>query len=233
MMSQIISQSNALAEQIYHKVKQDIFDFYLLPHDRFTETQIAERYAVSRTPVRDALYRLQREGYLDVAFRRGWTVRPLDFTRIDELYDLRVVLESAAVERICARPDTPPVLESLRRQWLVAEDQRESEPRIVAEMDENFHIGLVEASGNREMLRVHREVTEHIRIVRRLDFFKSARVEHTYNEHGRILAALFRRKSDDVLLMLRAHIEQSKIEVRKISLSMLADARRKHGQEQG
>ena len=232
-MSQIISQSNALAEHIYHKIKQDIFDFYLLPHDRFTETQIAERYAVSRTPVRDALYRLQREGYLDVAFRRGWTVRPLDFTRIDELYDLRVVLESAAVERICARHDTPSVLEDLQRRWLVTEDQRESEPHIVAEMDENFHIGLVEASGNREMLRVHREVTEHIRIVRRLDFFKSARIEHTYNEHGRILTALFRRQSEDALLMLRAHIGQSKIEVRKISISMLAEARRKHDKASG
>ncbi|WP_400190104.1 GntR family transcriptional regulator [Klebsiella pneumoniae] len=55
-MSQIISQSNALAEHIYQKLKQEIFDFYLLPHDRFTETQIAERFEVSRTPVRDALY---------------------------------------------------------------------------------------------------------------------------------------------------------------------------------
>ena len=48
-------QTNALGEQIYLRIKQEIFDFYLLPHDRFTETQIAERYQVSRTPVRDAL----------------------------------------------------------------------------------------------------------------------------------------------------------------------------------
>ena len=229
-MSQIISQSNALAEHIYQKLKQEIFDFYLLPHDRFTETQIAERFEVSRTPVRDALYRLQREGYLDVAVRRGWTVRPLDFSRIDNLYDLRVVLESAAVDRICARADTPAKLTARGRIWLVAEAERESAPSVVSEMDENFHIDLVASSGNLEMLRVHREVTEHIRIVRRLDFFKSARVDHTYDEHCRILNALFRRKRDDALLMLRAHIEQSKIEVRKISLSMLADARQRHQQ---
>jgi DNA-binding GntR family transcriptional regulator len=55
-------------------------------------------------------------------------------------------------------------------------------------------------------------------------------VDHTYDEHCRILNALFRRKRDDALLMLRAHIEQSKIEVRKISLSMLADARQRHQQ---
>ncbi|KEZ68421.1 GntR family transcriptional regulator, partial [Pseudomonas syringae pv. syringae FF5] len=71
--------TNALAEDVYRRLKQEIFDFYLLPCDRFTETQLADRYQVSRTPVRDALYRLQREGYLDVEFRRGWSVKPLDF----------------------------------------------------------------------------------------------------------------------------------------------------------
>ena len=51
-------QAVSLADQVYQRVKQDIFDFVLLPHDRFSENQIAERYQVSRTPVRDALYAL-------------------------------------------------------------------------------------------------------------------------------------------------------------------------------
>jgi DNA-binding GntR family transcriptional regulator len=221
---------NALAEQIYLRLKQEIFDFYLLPHDRFTETQIAERYQVSRTPVRDALYRLQREGYLDVEFRRGWMVRPLDFGRIDELYDLRVVLESAAVDRLCTQLDLPELLSSLCEIWMVPPDQRHTEMQLVAELDEKFHSGLVAATRNREMAKVHREVTEHIRIVRRLDFSKRARIEETYNEHAAILKALLARKRDDVLLMLRAHIEQSKIEVRKLSLSMLSEARRRYGE---
>lgn len=220
-------QTNALGEQIYLRIKQEIFDFYLLPHDRFTETQIAERYQVSRTPVRDALYRLQREGYLKVEFRRGWMVKPLDFARIDELYDLRIVLESAAVDRLCGLVDLPEMLEALCQVWIVPQDQRHTDMQTVAELDEAFHSGLVAATGNREMLRVHREVTEHIRIVRRLDFSQRARIEETYNEHVSILKALRLRKRDDTLLMLRAHIEQSKIEVRKLSLSMLSEARRR------
>jgi DNA-binding GntR family transcriptional regulator len=220
-------QTNALGEQIYLRIKQEIFDFYLLPHDRFTETQIAERYKVSRTPVRDALYRLQREGYLEVEFRRGWMVKPLDFARIDELYDLRIVLESAAVDRLCGLVDLPEMLEALCQVWIVPQDQRHTDMQTVAELDEAFHSGLVAATGNREMLRVHREVTEHIRIVRRLDFSQRARIEETYNEHVSILKALRLRKRDDTLLMLRAHIEQSKIEVRKLSLSMLSEARRR------
>ncbi|NWC96140.1 MULTISPECIES: GntR family transcriptional regulator [unclassified Pseudomonas] len=220
--------TNALAEDVYRRLKQEIFDFYLLPQDRFTETQLAARYQVSRTPVRDALYRLQREGYLDVEFRRGWSVKPLDFVQIDQLYDLRIVLESAAVERICQSAEVHPALDGLRQQWLVPREHWHSDMQRVADMDEYFHTGLVEASGNLEMARVHQGVTERIRIVRRLDFLKSARIEHTYLEHAAILKALQARKRDEALLLLRSHVEISKLEVRKLTLSMLSEARKQH-----
>ncbi|MDC3742310.1 GntR family transcriptional regulator [Pseudomonas syringae pv. syringae] len=220
--------TNALAEDVYRRLKQEIFDFYLLPYDRFTETQLADRYQVSRTPVRDALYRLQREGYLDVEFRRGWSVRPLDFNQIDQLYDLRIVLECAAVERICASAEVHPELTVLRQHWLIDRDGWQIDMQVVADLDEQFHTQLVAASGNLEMARIHQEVTERIRIVRRLDFFKSARIEHTYLEHAAILNALQARKRDEALLLLRSHVEISKLEVRKLTISMLSDARRRY-----
>jgi DNA-binding GntR family transcriptional regulator len=220
--------TNALAEDVYRRLKQEIFDFYLLPYDRFTETQLADRYQVSRTPVRDALYRLQREGYLDVEFRRGWSVKPLDFNKIDQLYDLRIVLECAAVERICASAEVHPELTVLRQHWLIDRDSWQIDMQVVADLDEQFHTQLVAASGNLEMARIHQEVTERIRIVRRLDFFKSARIEHTYLEHAAILNALQARKRDEALLLLRSHVEISKLEVRKLTISMLSDARRRY-----
>ncbi|MEX5566693.1 GntR family transcriptional regulator [Pseudomonas syringae] len=220
--------TNALAEDVYRRLKQEIFDFYLLPYDRFTETQLADRYQVSRTPVRDALYRLQREGYLDVEFRRGWSVRPLDFNQIDQLYDLRIVLECAAVERIYASAEVHPELTILRQHWLIDRDCWQIDMQVVADLDEQFHTQLVAASGNLEMARIHQEVTERIRIVRRLDFFKSARIEHTYLEHAAILNALQARKRDEALLLLRSHVEISKLEVRKLTISMLSDARRRY-----
>ena len=58
-----------LTERIYQQIKQDIFTFRLLPGDRFSENEIAERVEASRTPVREALTRLQREGFVDVSFR--------------------------------------------------------------------------------------------------------------------------------------------------------------------
>ena len=92
------------------------------------------------------------------------------------------------------------------------------------ELDEQFHATLVRAAGNAEMARVHWDVTEHIRIVRCLDFTRGDRVEATYQEHAKILRAIMQRKPDSALL-LRSHIEQSKAEVRKIALHALFEAR--------
>jgi DNA-binding GntR family transcriptional regulator len=218
------SPANPLAEQVYARLKDDIFDFRLLPGDRFTETEMAGRYEVSRTPLRDALYRLQREGYLEVEFRRGWQVRNLDFVYFDNLYDLRIVLEIAALERICQMEDTPPELSEMKDIWLVPEDQREQDGRRVAQLDEMFHTSLVSAAGNQEMSRVHADLTERIRIIRRLDFTQGKRVDATYLEHAKLLRLLLRRKVTEASLLLRSHIQESKLEVRKITLHKLHEA---------
>ena len=219
------SPANALAEQVYLRLKSDIFDFRLLPGERFTETAMAALHEVSRTPMRDALYRLQREGYLDVEFRRGWQVRNLDFAQFDNFYDLRIVLECAALERICQMPDTPAELEALKAIWLVPDAERENDGRVVAQLDEQFHTGLVSAAGNAELTRVHAELTEKIRIIRRLDFTQDKRVDATYQEHAKLLKLVLRRKATEALLLLRSHITESKLEVRKITLHKLQQAR--------
>ena len=224
-----------LAERIYGQLKDDIFEFRLLPGDRFSEGEVAERMAASRTPVRQALYRLEREGYLEVYFRSGWQVKPFDFAHFEELYDVRIVLEQAAVKRLCDRDteETPALLSELKRLWMVAPEQRLEDGREVSRLDERFHCQLVEATGNREMARLHGEVSEKIRIIRRLDFTQTPRVEATYDEHARILGAILSRRCEEAQLLLKAHIEVSKAEVRKITLHMLHSARERAVQAQG
>ena len=68
---------------------------------------------------------------------------------------------------------------------------------------------------------MHADVTERIRIVRRLDFTQSERIQATYDEHAAILQAILARKLQQATLLLRSHSERSKLEVRKISLHRL------------
>jgi len=209
-----------LAEAVYRQVKSDIFEFRLLPGTRFSENEVARRARVSRTPVREALFRLQREGYLQVNAKSGWSVRALDFELLDNLYDLRVVLESAAVRKLC-EGDPRAALGGLEKVWLVSARKRLTDAARVARLDEEFHSTLVDAVHNPELARVHHDITERIRIVRRLDFTHPERVIYTYVEHAAILRAILARKPARAVELLRSHIEGSKREVRKISLHRL------------
>ncbi len=217
------SSDRSRSEDVYHQLKQDIVEFKLLPGDRFTEVEQSERLGVSRTPIRQALYRLQQEGYVEVFFRSGWRVLPFDFRKYEQLYELRMILETAAVESLSQQPDThlKHVLIDLESIWLVPEALRCQDGRVVGQWDEAFHAALVAASGNQEMVRVHLEITEKIRVIRRLDFNQSQRLTATYEEHARILKAIQGHDAPTATQLLRSHIADSQSEVRKITLHQL------------
>ena len=218
-------RASKLAEQVYDILKAQIHDFELVPGDRFSEAELGQRLGMSRTPVREALFRLRNDGFLGVEPKLGWFVLPIDFERLEQLYDLRVVLELASVSRLCSSVERSPRLEALKDIWLVPPAERLTDGRVVGAHDEAFHSTLVLASGNEEMARVHWDVTERIRIIRRLDFTRPDRVDATYAEHAKILRAVIQRKVDQAQLLLKAHIDQSKVEVRKITLHTLQQAR--------
>lgn len=227
-MAKIINISNnagGLADRAYDKIKRRIFDFDLMPGDRLSESELAQQANVSRTPLRQALQRLQHEGFVMAIPKVGWLVPPLIFEKFDELYDFRVMIECFAVRELCATAKKWPELRKLARIWRVPPRQRLKDAVKVSALDEAFHTQIVESRGNREIVRTYREITERIRIIRRLDFTKPDRVSATYDEHAKILSAIQRRRADEALRLLRAHIEMSKREVRKITLGMLDQAR--------
>lgn len=226
-----VTARRSRADEVYEQLKRDVGEFKLVPGDRFTENGISQRLNVSRTPVRQALVRLQQEGYVEVLFRSGWRVLPFDFDQFEQLYDLRMVLETTAAHRLCAdglycgSTVDRALLDELAAIWLVPLAQRSTDSLQVSQWDEAFHCTLVAAAGNTEIVRVHREVTDRIRIIRRLDFTKQARIDSTYDEHAKILTAIQHKRGDQAAMLLRAHIEISQAEVRKITLHQVHLAR--------
>jgi DNA-binding GntR family transcriptional regulator len=114
-------------------------------------------------------------------------------------------------------------LEALGSFWI--DEPRLEDGKTVSLHDEQFHMALVAAAGNGEMARIHRDLTEKIRIIRRLDFTQGSRVEATYNEHAAILRAILQQQTGEAQTLLSNHIAVSKAEVRKITLHMLHQAR--------
>lgn len=217
--------SHNLSDNVYLRIKADIFDFKLLPGERFTETECTTLYQVSRTPIRQALLKLQQEGFVELASKVGWQVRPLNLRYYQELYDVRILLEREAVRLLCQQDSSKnQQLSYLRSIWMIPSEEFLTDFKEVARHDEEFHNILILATGNQEMARIHLEITEKIRIIRRLDFTKPDRIKMTYFEHQKILDLIFSNMLDEALAAITAHIEQSRDEVQKITLKMLSNS---------
>ena len=217
-------EKSSLAEMVHQQIRSDIYDLHLLPGERYTEVNLAQRYKVSRTPLRLALHMLQREGFLNKGNgHAAWQIPPIDLDYFQNLYELRVNLELIAIRRICTL-ETPPDFSSLKHFWFVSEVDRSTDGQLVANADEIFHSTLVKASGNSEMARVHSDITERIRIIRRLDFIEGARITAAYEEHANLLRALIKQKQELAELLLKAHIEVSRAEIRNLTLHRLSEA---------
>jgi DNA-binding GntR family transcriptional regulator len=216
------AERGTLGQAVYERIKDDIFEFRMAPGQRYSEQELANRLGVSRTPLRFALHVLAREGYLDrVGGHAGWLVKPFDLAYYEDLYDFRTQIELIAVRRLCAM-DPAPDLSELCVFWRVPKRARVLDGKTVAREDEKLHTTLVALAGNREMLRTHTDLTERIRIIRRLDFIEPTRIRAAFDEHDKILGALLARKAAEAEILVNAHIGASRDEIRHITLHRLS-----------
>ena len=214
-----------LADHAYATIKQQIFNFALLPGDLLSENTLSKTVAVSRTPLRQALQRLQYEGFVLAIPKVGWQVVPVNFAKLDELYDFRLLIETHCVAQLCAAPACHPTIQHMLASWDIDETMLPSVGLEVGALDEGFHQGLVAALGNAEIIRAHVDITERIRLVRRLDFTQQNRILDTFREHTAILKSILNQDSAQAQDLIRSHIQASKAKVREITLAMLQNAR--------
>jgi DNA-binding GntR family transcriptional regulator len=217
-----VPERGTLAQDVYQRIKDDIFEFRMPPGQRYSEQLLASSLGVSRTPLRFALHVLANQGYLNrIDGHSSWQVKPLDLAYYEDLYDFRMSIEVLSVHRLC-KLDVMPELLKLGAFWRVPKAQRVLEGKQVSKEDENFHCGLVRLAGNQEMLRTFNNLTERIRIIRRLDFINPARIAAAFEEHQKILEMLLARKAGSAEMLIKAHICASRTEIRHITLHRLA-----------
>ncbi len=139
-----------MAERVYALTKDLVFTGELPGGHLFSEGEIAERAGVSRTPVREALLRLQSEGFIRLIPKRGAIVVPISPNEAEDVLDARQAVETAAVRRLQARAHLlPSAMNSVRA--ALAEQQKNADSGDItafAKADEYFHRSIVEAGGN-------------------------------------------------------------------------------------
>jgi DNA-binding GntR family transcriptional regulator len=211
--------------EIYRQLKEMILSFALYPGARVTETELAEHFGVSRTPVREALQRLAAEGYLSIRAKQGCFIRDIDIEEINQYYEVRIALEMRALE-LAGRVMSLRELNRLAAIWNPERMPRRA-PAVATMVtrDEGFHLALAAGTGNAILAGYLKDVNDHIHIVRRLDFTDDGRIEPTYREHHEVLQRLLKQDVEGAKELLEQHIRRSADVAKAITLTQLASQR--------
>jgi len=172
------------------------------------EVTLAREVGTSRTPVREALHRLQAERYVDLVPRRGAQVRVMTSRELREIYQARFVVESDAIAKICRRRKGPPagmaqLLDDME------EAGRQKQWRSFAQMDQILHLSLVRHQGNSVLAEMYESLgPRHTRLAVRTLVEATERLGLIEKEHRELLAALEDHDAERAIEVLRKHLRE-------------------------
>lgn len=194
-------------ERAYQKLLAAIQSGALKPGARLRENELAEWLNSSRTPVREALNRLQAEGLVMQEPRRGMIVTQLDHGMVAELYVMREVLEGTAA-RLAARHASEVEISLLRE---IAERDRSGgdDPVRAAKNNRLFHETLYRAAHNRYLLKTLSMLRESMTLLGQTTLSVPGRAQSAFDEHDALVAAIERHDGDKAEEICRSHIRSA------------------------
>ncbi len=142
-----------LADQVYDQIVQAIRDGTISTDDRIVQEKLADEFEISRTPIREALFRMEQEGILTVAGRGGFKIRKLGKREIAEMYSARAAIEGFSA-RLLADENNPKTIAALRKKISSAENLKDQSVKAYFEANMGIHRAFVEATGNRFLLEL-------------------------------------------------------------------------------
>jgi DNA-binding GntR family transcriptional regulator len=199
--------TDSVVDRVYEELKTMAVGYAFKPGERLNEGDLARLLGISRTPLREALNRLNTEGFLRFAPGKGFFCRELDAQEIFDLYELRKSIEVAAVRLAVKRARDEAIDHLLGFLDATGPDPGERTSVELVELDEIYHERLMGMSGNAEMLRVLRNVNARIRFVRWIDMDRINRAG-TQAEHRAVLAGLKARDETACMAVLEKHIDR-------------------------
>ena len=191
------------AEQAYRKLKEAIHSGELKPGDRLLEEKLARSLGVSRTPVHEALARLESEGLAQKDPSRGMIVVELDASMIAELYAVREALEGTAAA-LAARHASEGEIMTLKQ---IADRDRSLalDPEHLASNNRLFHETLYRSAHNRYLLKTLKALYESMALVRTSSVYSKQRIELTIEQHQALVTAIEQQDAKGAEELARAH----------------------------
>ncbi len=208
-------------QQAYDYVKKHIFELKYKPGEFVADTQIAENLGISRTPVREALYRLESEGLLVSVARRGWRVYSLSLEDIQDIFDIKVAIEGMVAAKAAACTD-----EVLRQQLMATVEQMKAavavdDSKAWLEADFALHGVLFEMVRNRRAERIVANLNDQWHRLRIGFAAMEGRIRRSTDEHETFVLAILDHDPDRAAEAMRNHLNQVRTELVRLLVNMI------------
>jgi DNA-binding GntR family transcriptional regulator len=213
MKKLVIKPGKTIRQKVYEHLRETILIGEIKPGERLVESDIARRIGTSRTPVREALHTLEREGLLESTPRIGYVVTTISEAEVSELSGIRLALEDLAL-RWALEKNPKKLVEGLR------ENIHRSEALLAAgdvkffvEMDAKFHQIISEIADSKQLTEMTQNMRRHMLRYRIHSIYSTENVQRAIAGHKAVLEAVVNGNTQKARDALRAHIEQSRKDI--------------------
>jgi DNA-binding GntR family transcriptional regulator len=195
------------ASVVYRALKSDLITGRIRPGGFLHEVAIAERFRVSKSPVRDALSVLRAEGYVDVVPRRGYIATQVSLREVHEVFALRALLEGEAAALAAGR-DGPALAARLASLAAGARAAKaDDRPEAYVEMNRRFHLAIAEAAGHSLLARWIEHLLERAERIIWLGVSRRVTSDDVYHETDELIDAIRGGEAEEARRAMTRHIE--------------------------
>jgi len=198
-----------LREIVFESLRVAIINGTLRPGERLMELQLAEQMGVSRTPVREAIRKLELEGFVVMVPRKGAYVSGISVKDIIDIFEVRAALESLAAGLAAERITEEELDELERALFQIQEVSTGDNIGVVADKDATFHELLFRASRNQRLVAMITHLQEQIQRFRTTSLSVPGRTKHAVAEHKNIVDAIGERNVELAQALAREHVENA------------------------
>lgn len=200
-----------LPSSAYEFLRARILSGELPPHTRLKEEEVAGQLSISRTPVREALARLESEGLVKRTPRRGAVVSKVEIDEVDEIYEIRAALETLVAKRACERA-TDAEIEEMRQSLMRAQACMEAgEIDSILLHTVHFHQVFNLSSRSPRLIGLLRSLEDRLVPFRHAGIRRTGRPETIMRQHWGILEGLRHRDLEEMLRWIDEHAEQGRL----------------------
>ena len=213
MKKLVIRPAKTIREQAYEYLREGILNGTIKAGDRLVESDLADSIGTSRTPVREALHTLEREGLVESLHRVGYVVRPISELEVSELCEIRLVLEALAL-RWALRKDSAGLARAMRQNLSRCEQLfAAGDLKAFVQMDEQFHDLISKAADSSRLMEMTNSIRRYMLRYRIRSIYTQDNVHRAIAGHRTLLKAIEDGDKKAAQRALGAHIKQSKKDI--------------------